>query len=805
MDLAYPIAEYIYSTQFDHLPRETIASTKKFILDTMGVTIAGCRGQGIWPAYELFKNWGGKGESTVLVFGDKIPSMHAALINSTMCHAFEFDETHDEAVIHSFASILPASLAISELKGHVTGKDLITAVTIGVDLACRLALATPTPPRWIRSATTGIFGAIASVSKLLGFKKETILNALGIGYSLASGNEQCAVDGGLTKRMQPAFAAKAAIFSSLLAEKGITGAKEVFEGTYGYFNLYENGNYDPKRLMQGLGVTFEVENLSVKPYPCCRASHSAISGVLEMIGDNHINANEVCEVHIGTSQLVLNLVGRPYVLRRNPQVGAQFRLPYVLSVAILKGRVSLEDFEDESLKNSEVLNFPRKIKVTAIDKLKDGGLRAPCMIEIRTPDRRSFFHQVDVMKGHPLNPLTREERLRNAIKPGDKTIHGWKITSCGLEDCIKKSAEVSGWKAKRGKGNNRGIGMASMIHTGSGSKQAHGLNFSSAIIKVQNDGMVDVFTGAADLGQGSDTMVAQIVSEILGLSPIDVNVIASDTDLTPPNLGARGSRQTFMEGNAVRLAALDVRNQILENASRILNEKVKDLELKDREVYVKNRKDKAVPLSEIVNIFRDGVPIMGKGHYIDSISTGLDARGYGNFGPTYTFGCHVVEVEVDPETGYLKVLNVVAAHDVGKLINPMTSEGQFEGGISQGMGFALMEKIEWSKGEVTNPSFLGYKIPNVLDMPHIQTIFIKTNDPHRPFGAKGLAEPGLIPTAPALANAIYDAVGVRVKSLPITPEKIMKCIEERKKEEIEGYPKIAFIPCAPTSVARKRN
>lgn len=260
-----------------------------------------------------------------------------------------------------------------------------------------------------------------------------------------------------------------------------------------------------------------------------------------------------------------------------------------------------------------------------------------------------------------------------------------------------------------------------------------------------------------------------------------MNVIAADTDLTPPSLGARGSRQTFMEGNAVRLAAVDVKNQILEIASKVMNEKVNNLELRDKAVNIKNGEGKSMPLAEIVNIFGDGIPIIGKSHFIDSFSTNVDSKGYGNFGPTYVFGCQVVEVEVDPETGHVKVLSVVASHDVGKLINPMASEGQIEGGIAQGMGFGLMEKLDWSEGKVTNPSFLGYKIPNVLDMPPIQTFFIETIDPKGPFGAKGLAEPGLIPTAPAIANAIYDAVGVRIKSLPITPEKILRAIRGKSQ------------------------
>lgn len=423
MDLIYPIVDHIISVQFNSIPLNAISNTKKFILDTIGVTIAGCRAQGIFPAYEIIKDWGGKRESTVIVFGDKIPSIHAAFINSAMSHALEFDDTHDKAVLHSFTSVLPTALSISESIGNVTGKNFITAVTIGVDLVCRLGLASSTPPRFIRSATCGLFGAIAAAGKLLGFEKETMLNALGIGYSLLSGNEQCAIDGGLTKRMQPGFVAKAAVLSCFLAKKGITGAKDVFEGIYGYFHLYENGRYDPKKITEGLGESFEVDSLSVKPYPCCRASHSAIDGILEIIKENRIDPKDVKEIHVSTSHLVFNLVGRPYVIRRDPHVDAQFSLPYVVSIAILRGRVSLEEFEDQNLMDPDVLELSKKVRIQVVDQLKDGGLVAPCKIEIRMSDGKKIVKQVKVMKGHPENPLSSEEleeKFKNCIRYAQK-------------------------------------------------------------------------------------------------------------------------------------------------------------------------------------------------------------------------------------------------------------------------------------------------------------------------------------------------------------------------------------------------
>lgn len=372
-------------------------------------------------------------------------------------------------------------------------------------------------------------------------------------------------------------------------------------------------------------------------------------------------------------------------------------------------------------------------------------------------------------------------RLKNANQPGDKTVHGWEITSCGLEECINKASQFAGWKEKKGKLENRGMGMACAIHTGGGSRQS-GYNFSSVFLKMKNDGTIDLFTGSADIGQGSDTILAQIAAEVLGLSIGDINIVSSDTDLTPPDLGARATRQTYMTGMAVKIAAEDVKKQILIKASKILNRETKDLDIKDRKICVSDHPEETIELSKIASAYLDENPIVGKATYIDQVSTQSDASGYGNFAPAYIFGCQVVEVVVDPETGYVKPLNVVAAHDLGKAINPVAAEGQIEGGVMQGIGSALIEKLVWEGGKITNPNFLGYRIPTSLDAVPINTILVESNDPNGPFGAKGLGEACIVPTAPAVANAIYDAVGVRIKTLPITPEKILAELEKRKKQ-----------------------
>ena len=384
-----------------------------------------------------------------------------------------------------------------------------------------------------------------------------------------------------------------------------------------------------------------------------------------------------------------------------------------------------------------------------------------------------------------IDPL--EIRLLNANQPGDVTVSGTKLTSCGFSECLSRAAEAAGWEEKRAKIKPRGIGMAGFIHTGGGGISAHGGNFSSAFIKVEYDGSVDLMTGVPDVGQGSDTVLAQIAAEELGVRLEDVRVHAGDTAITPSTQGARGSRETFVAGNAVKLAAGQAKEQLLERASSFLGVGKEELDAAEGRIYVKENPDRSMTIAEAASkpmfgrasSFPMGVPIVASACYTDPVSELSDqATGYGNICPAWVFGTQVAEVEVDTETGHVTVLRVVAAHDVGRAINPMAIEGQLEGSIGQGVGMALTENLIWENGKVLNQQLADYKLPTTQDVPKVETILVETDDPNGPFGAKGVGEAGLVPTAAAIANAVYDAVGVRIRELPITPEKILAALKK---------------------------
>ncbi|MCX5799270.1 MAG: molybdopterin-dependent oxidoreductase [Proteobacteria bacterium] len=374
-----------------------------------------------------------------------------------------------------------------------------------------------------------------------------------------------------------------------------------------------------------------------------------------------------------------------------------------------------------------------------------------------------------------------ELRLKNANEPGEITPQRFKITSCGMKECIDEVVKRLNWKEKKGKGGNRGVGMASLIHVGGGAR-VYKSDGCGTIIKMDDFGKVDVFTGSTDIGQGSETIIAQIVAEVLGISIDDVNVVNNDTDVCPWDVGAHASRTTFVAGNSALGAAKKIKAQILEVAAKLLEEDPASLDIKNGVVFSTKNNEKNTPLGKAlrkVHYTAGGKMLMAE-YFYDPANENFDKEFKGNLSVSYAYGTHGVEVEVDKETGQVKILNYIAAHDVGKAINPLLLEGQIYGGGLQGIGYALGEKMIYEKGRLMNGNFLDYKMPTAKDVPPVQAVIIESDEQDGPFGAKGIGEPGLVPTAPAIANAIYDAVGVRIKDLPITPEKILKALKEKE-------------------------
>jgi 2-methylcitrate dehydratase PrpD len=408
-DLAYALASNVAATKYESLPEDVVEVTKKFILDTLATIVAGSSAPGCGGVVGQVKDWGGREESTILTYGGKVISPNAAFANSVMGHALDFDDTHDSATLHANVSVLPATLAMSELVGNISGKEMITAVAVGNDIMCRIGLGASGPINWVLSSTAGYFGATAAAGKILGFDESKLLHALGIAYSQCAGNAQCLIDGGLVKRMQPAFAARAAILSSLLAEKGITGATNIFEGKYGFFPLYYNNKYYRERIVTGLGKSFEGSNLSVKLYPCCRYTHGPIDATLSIVRANDFAPDDVEEVTVHVTPNAYDLVGKPFEVGESPQVDAQFSIAYTVSTAIIRKDVFIDDFFEEKIKKDEQrLQLTKKVKVIVDQEPIAKGL-TPCAVRIRTKDGKEYYQHVEILRGDPRKPVGMEE------------------------------------------------------------------------------------------------------------------------------------------------------------------------------------------------------------------------------------------------------------------------------------------------------------------------------------------------------------------------------------------------------------
>jgi CO/xanthine dehydrogenase Mo-binding subunit len=378
-----------------------------------------------------------------------------------------------------------------------------------------------------------------------------------------------------------------------------------------------------------------------------------------------------------------------------------------------------------------------------------------------------------------------ELRLKNAIQSGETSVHGWRMASCGYAQCVREAARRIGWAQKRGpKGVGRGVGLAGTVHVTSNAPAAKGMtgydwDGSNALVRLNEDGTVSLFTGEVDLGEGVATTLAMVVAEELGLPHDRVFVHPVDTDVSPYCLGTYASRTTFMGGLASRNAAREARDQLFAVAAELLGMSPMALEAKDGVVRVKGDPGRSVPFDKIVHAgFNRGLnAITGQGTIASKVDFEPKTK-YGNQTLTYSFACHAAEVEVDRETGAVKVLKIAAAHDLGRVINRLGAEGQVEGGAIQSLGLALSEQLLQRDGRVLNPNFVDYRIPSSLDAPPIEVAFVETLDPHGPYGAKGLAETAINPTAAAIANAVFHATGVRVRSLPITAEKVLAGLAE---------------------------
>ncbi|MGO8796521.1 MAG: molybdopterin cofactor-binding domain-containing protein [Candidatus Sulfotelmatobacter sp.] len=456
-----------------------------------------------------------------------------------------------------------------------------------------------------------------------------------------------------------------------------------------------------------------------------------------------------------------------------------------------------------------------------------GAMRGHGTVNVRF----AFESQLDELAAKAgIDPA--EIRQRNLLKPPCITVNGLRVQSYGLPECIETTVERSEWRQRKGKlPKGRGLGIA-CSHYVSGAANSiirSDMPHSTVNIKIDRDGGVVVYTGASDIGQGSDTMTAQIAAEVLGCSLARVRVIAADTDLTPIDIGSYSSRVTFMNGNASLRAAQDVKKRIAAAAATKMNCAPEELVFRDDIVFKKGSPAPAVKRDkeEEVEVTQAGASVSGRVEgqilrgslqqkrkeegpkewmtFEEAVVAAIDFHGAlsgtgsyapppearggkhkgGGVGPSpaYSYSAQVAEVSVDEDTGEVTVHKVWAAHDCGRALNPVSVEGQIIGSVWMGMGQALTEEMVWKDGMLMNGGMLEYRSPSAVESPEIEPIIVESVDPEGPFGAKECSEGSLAATIPAISNAIYDAVGVRLHESPFTPERVLAALRVKRKEK----------------------
>ncbi|MFI4972642.1 MAG: xanthine dehydrogenase family protein molybdopterin-binding subunit, partial [Hyphomicrobiales bacterium] len=378
---------------------------------------------------------------------------------------------------------------------------------------------------------------------------------------------------------------------------------------------------------------------------------------------------------------------------------------------------------------------------------------------------------------HDLGLDPAELKRANFVKPMTRAVNWLRITSCGLEECSQRVIEASGYsKRSRRPGHGMGFAISSYLSGAGTAIYWNDMPHSEVQIKVDRSG-VTVYCGAMDIGQGSDSVLATIVAEELGLQPADIRLVTADTDTTPIDLGSYSSRVTFMAGNAAIQAARRMRDLLAEAAAAKMGCGVSAVEVAGSRVG-----DFSFEEASVLAESRFGTLTSAGSYTPPKIAGPYKGAGVGP-SPAYSYSACVVELDADARSGLIDVNKIWIAHDVGRAINPLLVEGQIEGSVYMGLGEALMEEQAFRKGLHKWPSMLEYKSPTFLDMPDVETFIVETVDPEGPYGAKEAGQGPLLPVPPALCAAVYDALGVWIDEVPVTPEKIVEALRRKGKGE----------------------
>lgn len=412
-DFVQVFADFAANLKFSDLPDSVIKAAQINLYDTLACSIAGRDAPGVKELETLVTHWGGIPQACVLWSDKRLPAPSAAWLNGVMAHARDFDDTHDKAILHAGVSVIPAALAAVEMAGKpVSGEDFLVAVVVGLEFMCRLGVATRIgliESGFIYSSLMGYFGATVAAARVLNFTPQEMVNAVGIAFSQAAGTHQVTRDAALTKRMQPGFAARAAVTSVAMSQVGIRGAQRSVEGQDGLSRIYLQSAIDPQVLREGLGRQFHMADLAYKPYPCCRFNHAAIDAALQVFGQQDFDWRTVRKVEVGTNHQAWQAVGTPLEIRQSPKtvVQAQFSFCYTVACALVNGRVGLEDFTNEALNRLDVQSVARLVEPFVDEEIEKrwGRNVAPVKLRVHCDDG---LHEIWIehAKGSPDAPMT---------------------------------------------------------------------------------------------------------------------------------------------------------------------------------------------------------------------------------------------------------------------------------------------------------------------------------------------------------------------------------------------------------------
>jgi 2-methylcitrate dehydratase PrpD len=427
MDAISKFATYFVNLSYQDIPPAAVDSAKKEVLDSLATALGGSSREGVGELVDLVKEWGGKPQSTIIAHGLRCPAPDAAQVNATMIHALDYDDGHQVGLVHIGCVAVSTCFAVAERMKGKSGREIITAMALGADFVARLALASRPGQSlitfgWHPTTLYGYLSAAAMAGRLMGLNEEKMVDALGIAYHQCAGNTQCGMDGALTKRMGPGLAARGGIASALMAERGITGCKNVLEGKAGLYNVYHGGDYSPQILTDGLGQIFEGVNIGDKPYPCCGFTHPFIDAVFFLKSKHNINIDQVEEIvaYGGDSAMGLCTVERCTPVNI---VEAQFSVPWTIATALVKGKVTLEDFTGTAIKQENILAVSKKVRGELVTAMNRHGV-GPGKIIVRLKNGDEYIEEVEHCLGSIERPMTFadcaakfRECAASAIKP----------------------------------------------------------------------------------------------------------------------------------------------------------------------------------------------------------------------------------------------------------------------------------------------------------------------------------------------------------------------------------------------------